>query len=909
MLAKLFISAATLVSVVSASAAERVDFNRDILPILSANCFECHGPDASHRKADLRLDVRESALAKRESSAAIVPGQPQQSDLVRRINTDDPEDRMPPPKKASKLAPHQIQALRDWIEQGAEYAEHWAFVPPKRSTPPQVQDAVWPQTPIDQFVLERLEQAKLRPADKASRETLIRRTSLDLIGLPPTPEEIAAFLADHSPKAYERLVDRLLQSPQYGERWGRRWLDVARYADSGGFETDIFFGHAWRYRDYVIRSFNADKPFNQFIKEQIAGDELYPGNKEALIATGLYTTGPVLQEAGMVPGKLEYDQLTDAADTTGSAFLGLTVGCARCHDHKYDPFSQRDYYSLQALFAASDQFDFDQNGTNLRGRAALKNTQAEFEIEQAKDRARREKNPSVRTDHLRKLGDLAIAKDKPLSQRVTQSKRFLAIRSAEQRYRRAVETGRIDPIEPVRDVPNEKKTDDNDADDNAATDANQALPALSTETAVARPATTLEDLIFDIGKRAFDLETGNNSTKRAYRALKTEEEKRQFLIDYGRKNLDLPKPEGLIEDLEAFRLQMGEKYLEEGSAIPIRVLAHLKQPLEVKLLKRGELENPGEVVQPALPSKLAGGTQIGDLPPEQRRSVLANWVGSDQNPLTARVIVNRLWQWHFGEGLVRTPNDFGIRGERPTHPELLDWLAVEFVEQGWSLKKLHRLILLSSAYQMSSTAAPETLRRDPDNRLLTRFQPHRLEAEVIWDSFRAVAGTLNTEMYGLPIAPPLDEQEQIGNFRKWPTSTPEESNRRAVYLLIKRSFRFPMLSAFDLPDNIASCGQRDITTVPNQALTLLNNRTIQEQAAAFANRLLREAKGDLREAAALAWRYAYGRTITSEERQQTAEFLQTRQQASTLESGARDRSAVEELCLALFNTNEFIYFR
>jgi hypothetical protein len=352
----------------------------------------------------------------------------------------------------------------------------------------------------------------------------------------------------------------------------------------------------------------------------------------------------------------------------------------------------------------------------------------------------------------------------------------------------------------------------------------------------------------------------------------------------------------------------------------------------VRLLKRGELEMPGDVVAPGVPARLGMPALTNDLPPEKRRAALAEWIASEKNPLTARTIVNRIWQWHFGQGIVRTPNDLGIRGERPTHPELLDWLTVEFMEHGWSFKHLHRVIMMSSTYQMASTpgsagvppassasqndetrrrdagAPGAILARDPENRLLTRFQPYRLQAEVIWDNLRAVAGTLNTEMYGLPFAPPLDEQEMIGNFRKWPTSTPEESDRRAIYILTKRSFRFPTLSAFDLPDNISSCGQRDITTIPNQALTLLNNHTIRQQADAFAKRLLRETNGDPGVLVALAWRYAYGRNITGEEKQRAMEFLQSRSQTASTK-GMAARPAVEELCLALFNTNEFIYMQ
>jgi hypothetical protein len=586
-----------------------------------------------------------------------------------------------------------------------------------------------------------MEQHQLRPAPRASREVLIRRATLDLLGLPPTPDELAAFRTDDSPDAYAQLIERLLQSPHYGERWGRHWLDVARYADSGGFETDIFFANAWRYRDYVLRAFNADKPFDQFIREQIAGDELYPGDRAALLATALYTIGPVLEEAGMVDGKLDYDWLTDAVDTTGSAFLGLTLGCARCHDHKYDPISQRDYFGLQAVFAASDLFDFNADGTVLRGeRVALKKTEKEFV--QARARGWREKQPG----------------------------------------------------------------------------------------------------------------------------------------DY-----------------------------DEYPALPLRGLGHRLQPLEVRLLHRGEMDRPRDAIEPGLPARLSPGPGLRGVPREKWRTALADWIASKQNPLTARVIVNRIWQWHFGQGLVRTPNDFGTRGERPTHPELLSWLAMELMEYGWSVKHLHRQIMLSSAYQMAATADSATLQLDPDNRLLTRFQPRRVEAEVIWDSMRAVAGTLNRTMHGLPAAPPLDPRELIGNYRTWPNPLPGEANRRAVYIVVRRSFRFPALSAFDLPENVSSCGQRDSTIVPNQALTLLNNRTIREQAGAFAGRLLRETDRSPEAVATRAWLYVYGRTISEEELRATVLFLRAREKAAPPEATDPWKEAVAELCVALFNTNELIY--
>ena len=726
-----------LLCLAAPSFAGPVDFSRDVLPILSAHCFTCHGPDAGKRKAKLRLDVRDGTAAEHGGLSVIAPGRPAESELIARITADDAEGRMPPPKAGPRLAPEQVRLLRAWVEQGAAYAEHWAFLPVRRPPVPGVRDTAWPQTPIDNFILQRLERQQLRPAARASREVLIRRATLDLTGLPPTPEEVEAFRADDAPDAYERLVERLLASSHYGERWGRHWLDVARYADSGGFETDIVFGSAWRYRDYVLRSFNADRPFDRFVREQIAGDELYPDDRDARLATALYTIGPVLQEAGMVPGKLDYDWLTDAVDTTGSAFLGLTLGCARCHDHKYDPISQRDYFALQAVFGGSDLFDFNADGTVLREHVALRKT--EKELEEARRKVAPRKKPG----------------------------------------------------------------------------------------------------------------------------------------DY-----------------------------DEYPEIPWRGLGHRSEPLAVRLLHRGELNSPGDTVPAGLPARLADGPALDGTLPEKWRTALASWIASEWNPLTARVIVNRVWQGHFGVGLVRTPNDFGTRGEPPTHPELLDWLAADFVEHGWSIKHLHRRIMLSSAYRQAAAADPATLRLDPDNRLLTRFQPRRVEAEVIWDGMRSVAGTLNPRMYGLPVGPPLDGREMIGNYRSWPTSPPEEANRRAVYIQVRRSFRFPPLSAFDLPDNVSCCGQRDRTVVPSQALTLLNNRTVREQAGAFAARLLRETDRSPEAVAARAWLYVYGRAITADERRAAVAFL--RERAPSAAAEAR-QAAVEELCVALFNTNEFIY--
>jgi len=878
------------------SASAAVDFNRDVLPILSKTCFSCHGPDERTREAKLRLDHRSNAILERDGIAAIVPGDAEESELYLRITAQHVADRMPPEESGHSLTPDQIATLRAWIDEGAEYTEHWAFLPPERSPLPEVKNAAWTRGPIDRFVLARLEQAHLAPAAPASKETLIRRAHLDLIGLPPTPAELDAFLNDTSADAYEKLIDRLLASPHYGERWGRHWLDVARFADSGGFETDIFFGHAWRYRDYVIRSFNADKPFDRFIKEQIAGDELFPGDPDALIATGLYTTGPVLQEAGMVTGKLEYDQNTDFADTTGSAFLGMTFACARCHDHKYDPISQKEYFGMHAVFAASDQFDLAPDGTRIRDRAALKTTLREFEAEQARQRALREQDPEKRADYVRIIGENFLAADRQFGARVTASRRYVAIKGAVDRYHRVLADGAA--TEPSIAA---KLTEEEEGDDPNVIAFKAELAGLL----VAKRPDPVEHQLLELGIVAIQHPLRGDSSRRTYREIEDPEAKRTFLIDYGRKQLEIQPPEGFIADLSTLRYEIGSRYLEREDLIPSRVLAHRETPFETRLLNRGELSMPGDVVEPHIPERLANGHTYAASDPTRRRAALAEWVASDRNLLTGRVAVNRIWQWHFGAPLHATPNDFGVAGGRPSHPELLDWLAIEFMENNWSFKHLHRQIMLSSTYRMGSSVAPEVIARDPDNTLLTRYQPRRLEAEVIWDLLRAVPGVLKKTMYGLPFAPELTPTEQIGNYRKWPTSTPEESDRRAVYLLTRRSFRFPMLAAFDLPENIVSCGRRDSTTVPTQALTMLNNGTISGLASAFARRLLDETKGNVADVAPLAWRYAFSRSIRDDERAQVLAFLEARR----ADHHGDLHAAVQDVCMALFNSNEFIFIQ
>jgi hypothetical protein len=594
----------------------------------------------------------------------------------------------------------------------------------------------WSANSIDRFVRAKQREQGLQPAGPADQRTLLRRATFDLIGLPPTPEEVKAFLTDRSPDAFAKVVDRLLASPQYGERWGRHWLDVVRYADTGGFEGDYLYPNAWRYRDYVIRSFNADKPIDRFIQEQVAGDELWPTDRDANLATGLYCIGPALAESAMVSNQLEYEWLTDAADTTGAAFLGLTLGCARCHDHKYDPITQKDYFAMQAVFADSDRPYPDK----------------------------------VRL--LRIKGLNGLLSDAPVPKRLENDPRCTLL------------------------------TDDR------------------------------------VGLRLF----------------------------------------------------------------------HRRQPMEIHRLRRGELSKPRDVVEPAFPVALLSGDRFQHtfkgVPPAKRRAKLAEWLTSADNPLTARVLVNRVWGWHFGQAIVRTPNDFGAQGEPPTHSKLLDWLARDLMDHGWSLKHLHRLIMLSNTYQMLSVARGPGMQIDQQNRLLWHFPRHRLEGESIRDNMLACAGTLNPKLFGQAVVPPLSSQELTGLFDakgKWPvTKDIREHTRRSVYILVRRTFVYPLFSAFDPPELMTSCPRRTQTIVPTQALTLLNSPVARERAAAFAWRLLKECGDNPEQIVARAWLLAFGRPITPAERERSLKFLQARTAVPRLDELA-------ELCLALFNTNEFVY--
>ena len=627
----------------------------------------------------------------------------------------------------------------------------WAFQPVKRSAPPPVTNRNWPRNAVDFFVLARLESQGLRPAPPATKADLIRRVYFDLTGLPPAPEEVQAFVEDGSPLAYERLVDRLLNSPHYGERWGQHWLDVVRYAETEGFEYDRHVPDAWRYRDYVIKSLNQDKPFDRFILEQVAGDELDTENLDLLTASVFYRLGPVRRNAGNPEVALSRNEiLTDRTDIIGSSFLGLTVGCARCHDHKFDPISQQDYYRLQAFLAATEEHD------------VLLASDAE------------------KTAWKAKTGEIN-AKLRQLRRQLTRTE---------------------DP---------------------------QRRQQLDTE------IETLED--------------------------------------------QMPQPPATIPSTHNDDLK--------------RTAIHV--------LKRGDWERKGPQVGPRVLGALAP-ESIPELSPEtpQPRTRLAQWLANAENPLTTRVLANRLWNYHFGQGIVKTANDFGKNGDRPSHPELLDWLASELIGEGWRLKPMHRLILLSNTYQQSSTSpeAETASVKDPDNRLLWRFSRRRLSAEEIRDAMLSVSGRLNLREGGRSVMVPVDRElvNLLYKPSQWEvTKDRQEHYRRSIYLIAKRNLRLPFMEVFDQPALQTSCARREASTHAPQALELLNGKLSNELADAFAQRLTAEVGFDKARQIDRAYWLAAGRAPTSKEIELALRFCADQ--------------PLREFALSLFNLNSFLYVR
>jgi hypothetical protein len=719
---------------------------------------------------------------------------------------------------------------------------HWSFQPVVRPAVPSVRNSNWARNPVDAFILAELEGRRIPPGPMAAKATLLRRASLDVIGLPPTPGELDDFLADPSPDAFAKAVERLLASPHYGERWARHWLDLARYAESEGFKADETRPNAWRYRDYVIQSFNQDKPYDRFVREQIAGDELWPGDPDAQMATAFNRHYPDESNARNLMQRRQ-EILNDITDTVGGVFLGLTYACARCHDHKFDPILQTDYYRLQAFFA---------------------NTAARDDV------------PLVAPDELKRHRErMAVWEEKTRELREE-------MESIEAPQRRAIVKDYFDKYPPeIQAALNKPEGERNPFERQMAWKANQYLDPKSHEYIADSDA---------IGAKL------KGEAKKRWQELKKQ------LDEFAGLN---PGP-----------LPIGSAMVDIGAEAPA-----------THLLNRGIFDKPKEEVPPGLlqvlysePAKIITPASAGTT---GRRTALAQLLTDPRNPLTARVMVNRVWYHHFGRGIVGTPSDFGLKGDRPTHPKLLDWLASEFVQSGWSLKSLHRLILNSSTYQQASDYREAAAKLDPEDQLLWRHPRQRLEGEVIRDSALAVAGLLNPKMGGPSIFPELPTGMPTPRGGWKVNEDTSERNRRSVYVFVRRNTRYPMFDSFDMPDPHESCSRRNITTSPIQALTLLNSKLTLEWAQGFAARVLDNAGTDSGKQIETAFRLAYGRVPDKTERRLAEEFFQGHRQilleqrrggdSLVLPPGASQSvepiqaAALVDFCHALINANEFVY--
>jgi cytochrome c553 len=778
--------------------------------VLEANCYRCHSHQAAKSKGDLMLDSMAAMRKGGATGPAVVPGDLAKSLLYKAVLHEDENLKMP---RGGKLSDEQIATLREWIKAGAPWTEtpgktdlrqpgqitdadrrYWAFQPVKAVPPPKVADPAWASNPIDCFIRSRLDAEALKPSPPAERRALVRRLFFDVIGLPPSPTDVEAFVNATDPNAYEKLVDRLLASPRYGEQMARHWLDLVRYAESDGYRQDAYRPNAWRYRDYVIAAFNTDKPYDRFVREQLAGDEMDLDDADCVIATGFLAHG--IYEFNQRDVRTQWDtMLSEITDVTADVFVAMGFACARCHDHKYDPILQKDYYALRAFFAGV----LPAENVPLVSRSRLaehKKKEAAWLDKTAKVRAEiaqlqaEERNKSITTMVAKFPRDIQAMIKKPDPERTPLEHQLASLA-----YRQV--DGDLDLI-----------------DGRMKGDAKTKLLELHKELAK-----------FDAGKPL------------APRAF-------------------------AVHDV--------------GTLAPPTLIPHRK----------------GSPIEPAVPTVLPGElppiVPLPSLPSTGRRLALAQWLTRPEHPLTARVIVNRVWQQHFGRGLVATPNDFGRLGEPPSHPELLDWLAARFVQDGWSLKKLHRRMLTSQTYRQSATApaADAALKKDMDNRLLWHMPTRRLAAEQIRDAILTVTGKLDLNMSG----PSVDAKEP----------------RRSVYTKVIRNTRDPLLDVFDAPDTFSSAAQRNVTTTPTQALLMLNSPFMQQQAQAFAARLLKEAPAGEEARIDTAFRLAFGRPATVAQQDLARAFVA--EQAKRLPQAADARQAVwAEFCLVLLNANEFLY--
>jgi Protein of unknown function (DUF1553)/Protein of unknown function (DUF1549)/Planctomycete cytochrome C len=849
-------------------------FARDIRPIMERTCWNCHGATGQASKLDLR--TREGALRGGAHGPAVIPGNAEGSRLYRFVAG---LEAITMPFELPRLTTTEVAAVKKWIDDGAQWENtgvaatasaasmgvltaletreitpdernYWAFKLPVQAPQPEVKNPDLTH-PIDRFLEKARADKGLIAAPRADRRALIRRAYLDLTGLPPTPAQVKAFVDDKSFDAWEKVVDQLLATPQYGERWGRHWLDVARYADSNGFEQDYDKPNAFRYRDYVIKSFNQDKPYNQFLREQIAGDEMDGKSFETLIATGFLRAGPRVLFREKDNPERRWDYVDDLIATLGRGVLGLTVNCARCHNHKFDPIAQKDYYSLAAAINGWVEIEVP-----LAPRAeAEAYTKANKEID-AKIKAVRDKIAAIERPYRDSLRSEYIKREYPPNVQAAVFKPEAERTPGEQLLATQVLTGG------GGGTPEELAKLMTAAEMAQTTELSSQIDALQKQ----RPAPLpMAEIITDGDWRFYPNGNGDETI--------------------GCPKCRLPpadKPNGTL--------------LHEGPGKYV--------PPPTHFLIRGDPDSRGSLMQPGFLQVAMHGQHPTEIPRPDgktsgRRLALAEWIASPENPLTARVIVNRVWSLHFGRGIVATIDNFGKMGEQPTHPELLDWLAVEFMKRGWSLKQLHRFMMTSEAYQMASVFDHGgNLTKDPQNQLLWRYRPQRLDAETIRDAILSVSGGIDLKMGGpaiFPFVPKeiLDTEKTKGTWINQPDGPAVW--RRSIYIYQRRSLPFPMFETFDHPDMNLSAGSRNVSTVPTQALTLLNNPFVLRQAELLAQRILTEAPDDLAKQIDLGYEYALARPATDLER-------------SIALKTVKEKSLVD-FTHVLLNLSEFLYMR
>jgi hypothetical protein len=903
-------------------------FETKIRPILVAKCQTCHS--ATPKMAGLDLSSAEGFRRGADSGVLINGADPNESRLLRAVSYEN-QIKMPP---TGRLKAEEIDAIRDWVRMGApwpaekavaeqvsrakpssdlsEQRKFWSFQPVRKLAAPAVRDSEWGKNPIDAFILAKLEEKNLKPAPPADKATLLRRATFDLTGLPPTEAEIRSFLEDTSPQAFARVIDRLIDSPRYGERWGRHWMDVARYADSTGADEDHRYPYAWRYRDYVIDSFNRDVPYDRFMREQVAGDLLpadKPGevNVHGLVATGFLALGPkLIAEQDKV--KMFYDIVDEQIDVTSRAFLGLTVACARCHDHKFDPISTKDYYSLASIFASSKQLAKLEGTVSTLYFAPLvpKDVADKYEAHQAKI-----------ADKEKEISDL-------LAEEGEKYRDALAPRLAE--YMLAA--GRV-----YRDgVTLDQVTAESHLDPNILGKWVEYLKPVAERRAHLEPwynapATAREQTAAEYQKSFIATATLRRQAIAKWRqestpakaAGKEAPAKPKFPagadrffteVTSGKGPFALPEKnsESVISEGRRTRLASLQDDLKQLKASgppepPLACALTEGKVTEQRVFIRGNPENRGDLVPKRFPLVLASNRQPPITSGSGRRE-LADWLADPANPLPARVMANRIWQWHFGEGIVRTSSNFGKAGERPTHPELLDYLATSFIERGWSIKSMHRLLMLSNAYQTSSLASPEALERDADDSLLSRFPGRRLEVEEIRDTLLALDGSLDLTMGGALLTGHGTDKE-FSDDRM--SLNPDQSKRRTVYLPLRRSNLASVLTLFDFGDATTPGEGRSQTNVAPQALYMMNSEFVARQARSMAGQLLEDGVLDDAGRIRRAYYRVLGRPAQEKEVTRALEYL--RLFPGKPDSQVGRLLAWTSFCRALVASNDFLYIR